>query len=148
MKTVRLYLITVLFIGAAYAEPPKSILGCPLSDGTRVSLLAESTAEGQRLFLELDQKTQTAFTDMPDTDFVGQVVLAKCISSGFIFALNYGSPYLKGVVLRKNPVSHSIERTNRFCREVPAPLALSWTRANAVGHSKYRERGPRKVPGL
>lgn len=124
MKNAWLYLITVLSIGTAYAEPPKSILGCPFSDGTQVSLLVESTAEGQRLFLELDQKTQTVFTDMPDTDFVGQVVLAKCVSSCFIFALNYGSPYLKGAVLRKNPVSHSIERIDFAEKALPRWLYL------------------------
>lgn len=124
MKNAWLYLITALSIGTAYAEPPKSILGCSLSDGTQVSLLAESTAEGQRLFLELDQKTQTAFSDMPDTDFVGQVVLAKCTSSSLIFALNYGSPYLKGVVLRKNPLSHSIERIDFAEKSLPRWLYL------------------------
>lgn len=119
-----LFLIAALLGAPAYAGQSKIILNCPLSDGTNASLLAETDAEGQRLRLNLDKKIQPAFTDMPDSDFVGEVVLAKCASSSLIFVMDYGSPYLKGVVLRKNPVSHSIERIDFAEKALPHYLYL------------------------
>jgi len=47
---------------------------------------------------------------MPRTDFVGHIALAKCVGKTLIFALNYGPPYLKGVAIRQNPVTHADER--------------------------------------
>jgi len=117
-------LIAALLGTSAYAQPSKSILSCPLADGTRISLLAEPTPEGQRLFIELDQKIETAFTDMLDSDFLGEIALAKCASSSLVFAINYGSPYLKGVVLRKNPISHTVERINFAEKALPRYLYL------------------------
>ncbi|WP_207284369.1 hypothetical protein [Pseudomonas sp. FW300-N2A2] len=124
MKKAWFCLTAVLLGVSAQAQPSKSILSCPLADGTRISLLTEQTPEGQRLFVELDKKIETAFTDMPDSDFLGEIALAKCASSSLIFAMNYGSPYLKGVVLRKNPVSHTIERINFAEKALPSYLYL------------------------
>lgn len=122
-------LIIVLFGTSAYAvQPRKSILSCPLADGTKISLLAEPTAEGQRLLLELDHKIETAFSDMPDSDFLGEVALAKCAQSSLVFAINYGSPYLKGAVIRKNPATYKIERINFAEKSLPSYLYLGRTR--------------------
>ncbi|MFJ7281611.1 hypothetical protein [Pseudomonas sp. NPDC099000] len=123
MKKAWCCLIAVL-LPPAFAEAQRSILNCPLSDGTGISLLAEVNADGERLLVNLDQKTSNAFTDMPDSDFVGEVVMAKCASSSLIFVMDYGSPYLKGVVLRKNPVSHSIERIDFAEKALPRYLYL------------------------
>ncbi|WP_374401701.1 hypothetical protein [Niveibacterium sp.] len=93
------------------AAPPRPILSCPMADGTRAILLAQSHGlDGKSLFLQIDGKTAPAFQDMPDTEFVGDVVLAKCADKTIVFALNYGPPYQKGIALRKNPVSHAEER--------------------------------------
>lgn len=124
MNNAWICLVVAVLGGGANAAPIKSTISCPLSDGTTVSLLIESSTEGQRLFVNLDQKTQPAFTDMPDTDFVGEVVMAKCASSSLIFVMNYGSPYLKGVVLRKNPATHSIERIDFAEKALPRYLYL------------------------
>ena len=125
MQIVQLGIVVALLAtGPVFAQSPKPVINCLLSDGTRASLLAESSADGKRLFVNLDKKTQPAFTDMPDTDFVGAVVMAKCASSSLVFALNYGSPYLKGAVLRKNPVSHSIERIDFAEKALPRWLYL------------------------
>ncbi|MCO8314275.1 hypothetical protein [Pseudomonas mandelii] len=101
MKFIHLGIVVLLATSPVFAQSPKPIISCLLSDGTRASLVAELSADGKRLFVNLDKKTQPAFTDMPDTDFFGVVIMAKCAPSSLIFALNYGSPYLKGVVLRK-----------------------------------------------
>ncbi|MGL6243410.1 hypothetical protein [Pseudomonas sp.] len=124
MNKAWFFLIAALSGPTAYAGQSKSILNCPLSDGTSVSLLAETDAEGQRLKVNVDKKTQIAFTDMPDSDFVGEVVMAKCASSSLIFVMSYGSPYLKGVVLRKNPATHSIERIDFAEKALPRYLYL------------------------
>jgi hypothetical protein len=124
MKIVHLGIAVLLASSPVFAESPKPIISCLLSDGTRASLLAESSVDGKRLFVNLDKKTQTAFTDMPDADFVGVVVMAKCASSSLVFALNYGSPYSKGVVLRKNPISHSLERIDFAEKALPTYLYL------------------------
>ncbi|MHC8326842.1 hypothetical protein [Pseudomonas sp. LB1P83] len=124
MKKAGFFLIAALLVNPAFAEEKRSILNCPLSDGAIISLLAEANADGQRLLVNFDQKTSHAFTDMPDSDFVGEVVMAKCASSSLIFVMNYGSPYLKGVVLRKNPVSHSIERIDFAEKALPRYLYL------------------------
>ncbi|WPN55498.1 hypothetical protein [Pseudomonas sp. P9_31] len=124
MQTPWTYAIAALLAAPAYAQPLQTILTCPLADSTHVSLLAESDVEGQRLFIELDGKTQIAFTDMPKSDFIGRIVLAKCAASSLIFALEYGSPYMKGVVLRKNPVSHTVERIDFAEKALPRWLYL------------------------
>jgi hypothetical protein len=124
MKIAHLGIVALLATSPAFANSPKPIISCLLSDGTRASLLAESSVDGKRLFVNLDKKTQPAFTDMPDADFVGAVVMAKCASSSLIFALNYGSSYSKGVVLRKNPISHSIERIDFAEKALPTYLYL------------------------
>ncbi|ALI04335.1 hypothetical protein C1Y08_24970 [Pseudomonas sp. FW306-02-F02-AA] len=119
MRKIWLYTIALLVGGPAYAEPIKAILNCPFSDGTHASLLATSTLEGQKLFLKVDGNIQSAFSDMPNADFVGQIVMAKCVASGLIFALNYGTPYSKGVLLRKNPISHATERIDFSEKALP-----------------------------
>jgi len=116
--------IVVMLCRPVLAEPEKTLVTCPLSDGTNASLLATSSAEGQRLFVKLGDQTETAFTDMPDADFVGEVVLAKCSASSLIYVMNYGSPYLKGAVLRKNPSNGAFERIDFAEKAMPGLLYL------------------------
>lgn len=107
----RLLLALGLIALPVAAAPPRPILSCPMADGTRAVLLAQSHGlDGKSLFLQIDGKTTPAFQDMPDTEFVGDVVLARCADKTMVFALNYGPPYLKGIALRKNPISHAEER--------------------------------------
>jgi hypothetical protein len=124
MRTPWKYVIAALLTTPAYAQPLKPILTCPLADNAQVSLLAEPAEDGQRLFIKIDGKTHIAFTDMPESDFVGRIVLAKCVSSSLIFALEYGSPYMKGVALRKNPVTHTVEQIDFSEKALPRWLYL------------------------
>ncbi|MBK5529282.1 hypothetical protein JFT91_17625 [Pseudomonas sp. TH08] len=125
MNKALLLLLITLMCRSAWAGSQKTLLTCPLSDGTKIALLATSNADGQRLFVKFDGKIETAFTDMPDEDFVGDVMLAKCAGATLIFALNYGSPYTKGVVLRKNPASGVLERIDFAEKALPRFLYLS-----------------------
>jgi hypothetical protein len=124
MKSPWPYLIAALLTTPAYAQPLKTILTCPLAGHSKVSLLAEPAEDGHRLFVKLDGNTHIAFTDMPQEDFIGRIVLAKCVSSTLMFALEYGSPYMKGVVLRKNPVTHSVEQIDFAEKALPRWLYL------------------------
>ena len=125
MNKALLLLLITLMCRPAWAGSQKTLLTCPLSDGTKIALLATSNADGQRLFVKFDGKIETAFTDMPDEDFVGDLMLAKCTGATLIFALNYGSPYTKGVVLRKNPASGVLERIDFAEKALPRFLYLS-----------------------
>lgn len=125
INKLRFLLILSLVCLPAFAETKKTLLDCPLSDGTTASLLSTSNEDGQRLFVKLNNQTETAFTDMPDSDFVGEIALAKCTGSVLIYAMNYGSPYLKGAVLRKNPDSGTLERIDFAEKALPVSLYLS-----------------------
>ncbi|WP_285415513.1 hypothetical protein [Pseudomonas sp. efr-133-TYG-5] len=118
-------LIFALACLPAFAETKTALLDCPLSDGTTASLLSTSSEDGKRLFVKIDNQTESAFTDIPDSDFVGEIALAKCTGSGLIYAMNYGSPYLKGAALRKNPESGTLERIDFAEKALPVFLYLN-----------------------
>ncbi|ABE30734.1 hypothetical protein DR64_4386 [Paraburkholderia xenovorans LB400] len=94
--------------GASQLRP---VVSCALSDGSRATLKARSSGpDGNALFVQVGNKAERAFLDMPDSDFVGRIVLSTCIDRTLIFALEYGPPYLKGVAIRRNPRTHADER--------------------------------------
>lgn len=110
---------------AAPDTPQRIVMSCPLASRNRVILKAESHGvDGDELFVEADGKTTRAFLDMPESDFVGRIVLAKCIDNTLIFVLEYGSPYLKGVAIRDNPKSHLEERIYFAEKALPRWLYL------------------------
>ncbi|WP_080427498.1 hypothetical protein [Burkholderia ubonensis] len=93
------------------AEALRSVLSCPLEGGSRITLKAKSHGmDGDSLFLQTGKKIERAFLDMPETDFIGRIVLSKCVGKTLVFALDYGPPYLKGVAIRQNPKTHAEER--------------------------------------
>jgi hypothetical protein len=49
----------------------------------------------------MDGKTENAFTDIPGADYVGKLVLSKCLDHILVFAISYGAPYFKGVLIRR-----------------------------------------------
>lgn len=109
----------------AGAEQRSQILSCPVDKGSRVALLSDPAPGGNRFHLKIDGTIGKAFTDMPDTDFTGTVVLAKCVGHTLIFAISYGPPYLKGVVIRKNPLTQSLERIDFAEKALPRWLYLN-----------------------
>lgn len=126
------FLAALLAAGTASAASMAPVLSCRMSDGSQSMLQAETTVDGKRLFLTVDGKTDKAFTDMPDTDFVGEVKLRKCVDGVLVFALNYGSPYTKGVALRKNPATHAVERIDFAEKALPRWLYTSATGMSLV----------------
>ncbi|MFJ2357025.1 hypothetical protein [Pseudomonas fluorescens] len=125
MSKFWIVLIAALLCPSVLADSKKTLVNCPLSDGTNATLLASSNEDGQQLFVKMGEHIETAFTDMPDTDFVGEVVLAKCAGTSLIYALNYGSPYLKGAVIRKNPTTAALERIDFAEKALPSLLYLN-----------------------
>lgn len=124
--TVRLTtLCLLLFATTANATQLTQVRSCPLSDGSQVALLAEATAAGNRFHLKIDGTIGTAFTDMPATDFIGNIALATCVGRSLVFAISYGPPYLKGAVVRKNPVSHRLERIDFSEKALPRWLYVN-----------------------
>jgi hypothetical protein len=122
---------TAFSSGLAYADdaiPTKlrTVMSCPPADGTRATLKAEPHGDdGDALFVDEAGKTQPAFLDMPDTQFVGNVALARCVGGALVFALEYGPPYLKGVAIRRNPQTHADERIYFAEKALPKWLYLS-----------------------
>ncbi|MDI2146261.1 MULTISPECIES: hypothetical protein [unclassified Pseudomonas] len=125
MKKLWFPFLLALACDPAFADVPKALLDCPLSDGSVASLLSTSSEDGQRLSVKIDNHTETAFTDMPDSDFVGEVAMAKCTGSGLIYAMNYGSPYLKGAFIRRHPGSKVLERIDFAEKALPVFLYLN-----------------------
>ena len=126
-----LYATTAISTNLTYADdtiPTKlrTIVSCPLADGTRVTLKSESHGDdGDALFVDEGGKTQPAFLDMPDTQFIGTVALARCVGRALVFALEYGPPYMKGVAIRRNPQTHADERIYFAEKALPKWLYLS-----------------------
>lgn len=131
MKSI--FLIALLLgASAASATQLSEVRTCRTEAGSPISLLAEKGLEGSRLYLKLDGQIKTAFTDMPDADFVGTVVMSTCAGHALIFAISYGPPYLKGVVVRRNPVNHAVERIDFAEKSLPRWLYLSPTQMRLV----------------
>ncbi|MFJ2527062.1 hypothetical protein [Pseudomonas helmanticensis] len=125
MKNLWIVLVFAIFCRPLLADPKKVVLDCPFPDGTSAALLASSSEDGQQLFVMIGDNVDTAFPDMPDTNFVGDIVLARCSGASLIYALNYGSPYLKGAVVRKNPKTKTLERIDFAEKALPSLLYLN-----------------------
>jgi len=129
MKRLNIVLAALFLLAAIpaiyAAESVDTVISCRLDDGTHATLKAESRGlDGKALIVEVSGQTQPAFLDMPDMDYVGQIVLAICVGKALVFAQESGSPYLKGVVVRKNPQTHAEERINFAEKSLPRWLYL------------------------
>ncbi|MEW9726752.1 hypothetical protein [Escherichia coli] len=74
---------------------------CQLKKNESVQLLSLRTIDGDTLYLKFRNVITGAFLDTPTKsyDFLGDVVLSQCINGSLIFALEYGSPYIKGCLV-------------------------------------------------
>ena len=111
----------------AVAAQPKLILACPQIDGTQIRLLAEPASDGSRYYLEIGGRVDKAFTDMPDADFIGEIVLSKCIRHVLVFAIEYGPPYRKGVAVRKRLTGPGVDRIDFSEKALPLWLYVNST---------------------
>ncbi|ECI4631653.1 hypothetical protein [Salmonella enterica] len=99
----------------------KNIKDCKLEDGNRVKLISLRTVDGSTPYLIFDNVIVSAFLD--GTIYSGDIILSKCINHSLIFALNYGTPYMKGCLI--TGLSASTEgnyQPNGFCfaeRNIP-----------------------------
>lgn len=125
MKLPLLISFVALLAQTANAASLSAVSTCRLDDQSQVVLQAEPAIDGNRFFLQIDGNVEKAFTDMPDTDFVGTIALATCVDHVLVFAISYGPPYLKGVAIRKNPISHRIERIDFSEKALPRWLYVN-----------------------
>ncbi|EFA1765251.1 hypothetical protein HQH75_04065 [Escherichia coli] len=79
----------------------KIVKTCQLKKNESVQLLSLRTIDGDTLYLKFRNVITGAFLDTPTKsyDFFGDVVLSQCINGSLIFALEYGSPYIKGCLV-------------------------------------------------
>jgi hypothetical protein len=99
----------------ANALPTKTIITCKISDdGAKASLIAETTIDGNRLYLQFGDQKEKAFTDLPNTDFVGRIAMVRCVKGVLVFALDYGSPYIKGAAIRLRHNSSTLGQRERI----------------------------------
>lgn len=120
-------LVAPLLLAAGFvaAAPSTVVRSCRAGDGSGMTLFAEPTVDGNRFNLQIDGKTEKAFTDMPNAEFIGTVALSVCVDHVLVFAISYGPPYLKGVAVRKNPTSHAVERIDFAEKALPRWLYLN-----------------------
>ena len=126
MKRLVYALLLPPIISAAAASPMKTVQTCRLEDGSEATLQAQYDRErdADRFFVTMDGKTETAFTDLPDADYSGQIALSKCVHHVLIFAISYGAPYHKGVVIRRTAQNRTTQRIDFSEKALPAVLYL------------------------
>jgi hypothetical protein len=135
------------------AAAPTTIVVCKtgIDRKSTISLLAEASVEGKRLSLKLEDRSKSppqtttgkAFTDMPDADLVGNVVMSKCVEGVLVFALDYGPPYRKGVAVRMHGDANTVQRIDFAEKALPRWLyvnasQMSLVMPNLGGESKAK----------
>ncbi len=136
MRFVALLFFALVVAPALAAAAPKTLVTCKTgADGkSTFALLGETRVDGTRLSLKLTDASKTppqttidkAFTDMPSTDFVGDLVMAKCVEGVLVFALDYGTPYRKGVAVRMRKSDNATQRIDFAEKALP-----KWLYSNA-----------------
>lgn len=132
MRRRSLIVALLLAASTATAAPLVTVRTCRLDGGARIALLTKPGMDGNRFYLRIDGRTGKAFTDIPEYDFVGTVAFSACVDHVLVFAISYGPPYLKGVAVRQNPVSHATERVDFAEKALPRWLYLSPTAMQLV----------------
>jgi hypothetical protein len=127
MKSLFFALLLSVLTESTAATPTKNIQTCELEDGSDVTLQAQQdpAGDGDRFYLSMDAKSETAFTDIPEADYVGKVVLSKCLNHVLIYVISYGAPYLKGVVIRRTADNRTTHRIDFSEKALPELLYLN-----------------------
>src|SRR5205823_1166547 len=105
----------------ANAAPMRTVQACRLEDGSETLLQAQydSERDAERFYITMNGKTEAAFTDLPDADYAGHITLSKCLNNVLIFAISYGAPYQKGVVIRRTTESGTMHKINFSEKALP-----------------------------
>jgi len=123
-----------LLIAAGVASTPpanpasmKTILSCQLESGSQVQLQsqADPVQDGDRFYLTLNGKMDDALVDIPGANYVGKLVLSKCVDHVLIFAISYGAPYFKGRVLRSPAETTSLQNIDFSEKSLPTLIYLN-----------------------
>jgi hypothetical protein len=126
MKTLLYALLLSPILASAASTSMRDVQTCRLEDGSEAILQAQHDPErdADRFYVMMNGKSETAFTDMPDADYAGQIVLSQCLENVLIFAISYGAPYHKGVVIRRNTESRTTHRIDFSEKALPELLYL------------------------
>jgi len=140
MRGLLLALGVVTAVPFSTAASPKDILACQLEDGSQVQLKSEADPArgGERFYLRRDGITEDAFVDIPGADYVGNLVLSKCLDHVLIFAINYGTPYFKGRLLRKPAGAGQPQNINFAEKSLPILIYLNkWETKLVIPNTGY-----------
>ncbi len=102
MKKLCAMFILLLLSTVSFAEKDIQLIkSCELKQKERVGLLSLKTIDGNTLYLKFKNIITGAFLDNhgKSYDYTGDIVLSRCINESLFFALNYGSPYIKGCLV-------------------------------------------------
>ncbi|WP_075207076.1 hypothetical protein [Franconibacter helveticus] len=120
---MRYYLAIILFVSAScLADSVRIVKTCGLKQEEKIQLVAVKTIDGDTLYLKFRNILMKAFLEPGEDNYlsVGDIALASCVNHSLIFALNYGSPYLKGCLI--TAWNESNNRPEAFCfagRNIP-----------------------------
>ncbi|MDK9355126.1 hypothetical protein QQF54_00215 [Lelliottia sp. V106_10] len=66
-----------------------------------MQLISVKTIDGDTLYLKFRNILTGAFLEPWEDNYltVGDIVLSTCVNNSLVFAINYGSPYLKGCLV-------------------------------------------------
>ncbi|CAI3959096.1 hypothetical protein [Commensalibacter communis] len=125
MKRLFYYITILLFIvilteNNSFANSRQqyhSVLSCKMTSGNQITLKVlhitdnkDYFSNGDKPFFEIKRKINLAFTNSIRDDFVGEIYFVQCIKETLIFAMGQVSPYLSGIAIRQNPITHQYER--------------------------------------
>lgn len=99
---IHAYIISLfIFSLPCLADSIKTIETCNLKQNEKIQLISVNTIDGDTLYLNFRNIITDAYSDPGEDNSlnVGDIVLSKCINKTLIYAMNYGSPYLKGCLV-------------------------------------------------
>lgn len=98
MGNIRCSIIILFFCSFfCFADSVGIVKTCKLKQQEKIQLISVKTIDGNTLYLKIRNILIGAFLDSWEGNYltVGDIVLSKCVNNSLVFAINYGSPYLK-----------------------------------------------------
>lgn len=123
------YLLFLIFTPTyCLAENIINIEKCELHENHSIKLISLRTIDGDTPYLVFDNIITNAFLD--GSTYSGEILLSKCVNHALIFALNYGSPYVKGCLITNATTRDNIEG---FCfAEKNTPASIWFEQQNTL----------------
>lgn len=97
MRLIYILLMLLMLPVFKLSAPIRNIETCKLSEDSYAELVSLQTIDGDAPYLVFGKVIVNTFLDGEITS--GEIVLSECIGHSLIFAVNYGSPYIKGCLI-------------------------------------------------